>query len=96
MHKYCINVAETVYCPAGRKATLQNSKYKWRRDRTEGSQYYGNIGQADAPVLQFCCVLVTVCVCCTVTGVEERVRQVQVWSIQGAGARDTRVELLYF
>ena len=65
---------------------MQNPKYKWRLDRTEGSRYYGNIGRADAPVLQFCCVLVTVCVCCTVTGVEERVRPgvVQVWSIQGS------------
>ena len=34
MHKYCINVAETVYCPAGRKATLQNPKYKRRLDTT--------------------------------------------------------------
>ena len=63
---------------------MQNPKYKWRLDRTEGSRYYGNIGRADAPVLQFFCVLVTVCVCCIVTGVEERVRQVQVWSIQGS------------
>ena len=80
-----------------RKATLQNPKYKWRLDRTEGSRYYGNIGRADAPVLQFCCVLVTVCVCCTVTGVEERVRPgvVQVWSIRGAGARDWRVGSCY-
>ena len=51
---------------------MQNPKYKWRLDRTEGSRYYGNIGRADAPVLQFCCVLVTVCVCCIVTGVEEK------------------------
>ena len=80
-----------------RKATLQNPKYKWRLDRTEGSRYYGNIGRADAPVLQFCCVLVTVCVCCIVTGVEERVRQVQVWSIQGSRSWGHEGgELLYF
>ena len=29
------------------------------RARTEGSRYYGNIGRADALVLQLCCVLQT-------------------------------------
>ena len=43
----------------GHVATLQNPKYKWRRGETEGSRYYGNIGLADAPVLQLCCVLQT-------------------------------------
>ena len=62
--------------------------------RTEGSRYYGNIGRADALVLQLCCVLVTVCI---VPGVEVRERPGAGLVNTGSRSRGQEGgELLYF
>ena len=65
------------------------------RARTEGSRYYGNIGQADAPVLQFSSssVLVTVCI---VTGVEVREARCRFGQYREQELGQEGGELLYF